>query len=51
MAVVMEATGVSSVIFLFSKTVSVLALSTFSGPSASAFGVIPEEEVRMSQLV
>ena len=42
--------GVSSVGFLFSKTVPVLAFSTFSGPSASAFGVIPEEEVRASQL-
>ena len=42
--------GVSSVGFLFSKTVPVLAFSAFSGPSASAFGVIPEEEVRTSQL-
>ena len=42
--------AVSLVRFLFSKTVPVLAFSTFSGPSASAFGVIREDEVRTSQL-
>jgi hypothetical protein len=40
----------SSIAFAFSRTAALPGFSAFSGPSAPAFGVIPED-VRTSQLV